>query len=94
MNKGIKEQVNQKYCPCGGIILADTEEWEIPLCYSCFRKYELTPNEKLLLRQIVDTILKTISKKDRRFDGEVIFKFSTVDGIDLQSIDKKLRVSK
>lgn len=25
-------------CPCGGIILADTEDWAVPLCYSCFPK--------------------------------------------------------
>jgi len=24
-------------CPCGGIILADTEDWKVPLCYECFR---------------------------------------------------------
>jgi len=23
-------------CPCGGIILADTEDWKTPLCYSCY----------------------------------------------------------
>lgn len=23
-------------CPCGGIILADTEDWVIPVCYDCF----------------------------------------------------------
>lgn len=24
-------------CPCGGIILADTEDWKVPLCYECYR---------------------------------------------------------
>lgn len=24
--------IEQKYCPCGGIILADTEDWETPVC--------------------------------------------------------------
>lgn len=23
-------------CPCGGIILADTEDWKVPLCYECY----------------------------------------------------------
>ncbi len=27
---------DQMYCPCGDIILADTEEWPIPLCYECY----------------------------------------------------------
>lgn len=22
-------------CPCGGVILADTEDWPTPLCYEC-----------------------------------------------------------
>lgn len=23
-------------CPCGGVILADTENWKTPLCYACY----------------------------------------------------------
>ena len=23
-------------CPCGGIILADTEDWNVPVCYDCY----------------------------------------------------------
>lgn len=23
-------------CPCGGIILADTEDWDTPLCHECW----------------------------------------------------------
>jgi hypothetical protein len=30
--------MKQNYCPCGGIILADTEEWRLPRCYSCWEK--------------------------------------------------------
>jgi hypothetical protein len=26
----------QAYCPCGGIILADTEDWKTPLCDECY----------------------------------------------------------
>jgi hypothetical protein len=25
----------KKWCPCGGVILADTENWPVPLCSSC-----------------------------------------------------------
>lgn len=32
----IKIEVRQKYCPCGGIILADTEDWKTPLCDECY----------------------------------------------------------
>jgi hypothetical protein len=28
--------INQKYCPCGGIILADSEDWETPVCNEHF----------------------------------------------------------
>lgn len=26
-------------CPCGDIILADTENWPVPLCYDCYPKH-------------------------------------------------------
>lgn len=29
-------------CPCGGIILADTEDWKVPLCANCSDKPFLT----------------------------------------------------
>ena len=25
-------------CACGGIILADTEDWEKPCCYNCWQE--------------------------------------------------------
>lgn len=25
-------------CPCGAVIFADTEEWEVPLCYNCYEE--------------------------------------------------------
>jgi hypothetical protein len=25
-------------CPCGGIVLADTEDWKIPRCNECYEK--------------------------------------------------------
>lgn len=28
--------MSEERCLCGGVILADTEDWETPLCYSCF----------------------------------------------------------
>lgn len=31
-------------CPCGGIILADTENWDVPLCDNCYSDWE-TRNE-------------------------------------------------
>lgn len=29
---------NADYCPCGGIILADTEDWKTPLCPNCYEE--------------------------------------------------------
>jgi hypothetical protein len=23
-------------CPCGGIVLADTDEWSVPRCFDCW----------------------------------------------------------
>lgn len=28
--------IDQKNCPCGGTILADTEDWKIKLCDTCY----------------------------------------------------------
>lgn len=27
---------SEKHCPCGGVILADTEDWKVPLCHECW----------------------------------------------------------
>jgi len=29
-------EMKQIFCPCGGVILADTEDWETPLCVECW----------------------------------------------------------
>lgn len=45
-------------CPCGGIILADTEEWPTPLCYTCYLPSEkvtpaiLSEEEKLRINSL------------------------------------------
>ena len=39
----MKKNTEQR-CPCGGIILADTEDWPTPLCYNCY--VELNEGEK------------------------------------------------
>lgn len=31
-----KEYEIGERCPCGGIILADTDSWKVPLCYQCY----------------------------------------------------------
>jgi len=28
--------MRKHFCPCGGVILADTEDWPIPMCFNCF----------------------------------------------------------
>lgn len=30
--------MKKELCECGGIILADTEEFEKPMCYECFER--------------------------------------------------------
>lgn len=42
--------MTQAYCPCGGIILADTEMWKVPLCDECYTALgepESDPNGEL-----------------------------------------------
>lgn len=31
-----REAFVQAYCPCGGVILADTEDWAVPICNECY----------------------------------------------------------
>ena len=33
-----KYTFTEQRCPCGGVILADTEDWPTPLCYECYPK--------------------------------------------------------
>lgn len=28
----------KEFCDCGGVIFADTEDWENPVCYNCYEK--------------------------------------------------------
>ncbi len=35
----VREVIPSTCFKCGGVILADTEEWKSPLCYSCFAEF-------------------------------------------------------
>ncbi len=38
--------MSQRYCSkCGGIIIADTEDWFMALCYSCWTEIGQPANE-------------------------------------------------
>ena len=40
-------------CPCGGIILADTEDWKTPLCYSCYSDLlEINESAKMVINAL------------------------------------------
>jgi hypothetical protein len=40
--------MEDKRCPCGGIILADTEDWQTPLCHECWLPYTRMDVPKLV----------------------------------------------
>lgn len=44
-------------CPCGGIILADTENWEEPLCHECW-----LPFAKIDIPKVLGCYNETIQK--------------------------------
>lgn len=50
-------------CPCGAIILADTEDWDIPLCYECYMAAE-----ELGVKKELETEIQ--KHKDVHKDGE------------------------
>lgn len=60
-------------CPCGGIILADTEDWKTPLCYTCYtdlhKGYTELVNKYVDLKHQLEAI-KAGSPKPRKGDWE------------------------
>lgn len=34
----IDEDPPAERCPCGGFVLADTEDWQVPRCYTCWTR--------------------------------------------------------
>lgn len=49
-------------CSCGGIILADTEDWAKPLCADCYHDLEIQKTRNLAL-ELQDIKQKKIIKK-------------------------------
>lgn len=43
-------------CPCGGIILADTEDWKIPMCHECAHPF-------IHLIGLVSWLVKTVPSR-------------------------------
>ena len=37
--------LSENRCPCGGVILADTEDWKTPRCYQCWWNLGSPENE-------------------------------------------------
>lgn len=62
----------KKGCPCGGVILADTEDWPVPICNSCYefnRKQflsELVP----LLRECRDAIQDQLARANQAIETD------------------------
>jgi len=47
-NAGYEEGVKEarRWCPCGDVILADTEDWPIQMCYECSSHFKLVTPDK------------------------------------------------
>ena len=47
---GVQAQKEEakKYCPCGDVILADTEDWIIPMCCECGSHFVLKDEENII----------------------------------------------
>ena len=39
-------------CPCGGVILADTEDWKIPVCCNCWEEIGSPIDEPVILKKL------------------------------------------
>jgi len=46
-------------CACGGIILADTENWKTPLCDECYSDIERLYRENAKLRECLNDMINS-----------------------------------
>lgn len=60
----MSEENTKLRCPCGDIILADTEDWPVPLCYNCYPEHLVHENE-ILRGQCVFVTKDTQKYKDQ-----------------------------
>jgi len=74
-----KKARNQKRkkdrCPCGGVILADTEDWATPLCYGCYPKDLVDKIEKLNSHHM------KMMEKQTRISAHFFDKLKTKDAV-------------
>lgn len=64
---------------CGGVILADTEDWERPVCYDCFHELgEPTTDPSVLLD---DQAYMYSEVPGRRVHGVVLYRDGTIEDI-------------
>lgn len=57
-----KLEMRKDRCPCGGIILADTEDWPIPTCHECYPKELDELRAKLeIAKAALETIAHSLS---------------------------------
>lgn len=52
-------------CPCGHVILADTEDWEIPLCCDCYYKMRGRFMDELLQELKAEKRKRTLYQSSR-----------------------------
>lgn len=49
--------MNENSCPCGQVILADTEDWGVPLCYDCYLDLGKEYTKLLAANEVMDQAL-------------------------------------
>lgn len=60
---------SEKWCKCGGVVLADTEDWPSPLCNSCYELAQAhfkqdSEKEIARLREALEHIAKQIISEE------------------------------
>lgn len=67
----------QKFCRCGGVILADTETWAVPLCGACYVKAG-SPTQELVPRSAAELEVSSVPAEIEAKKNKAVLPLFTV----------------
>ena len=59
------------WCPCGGVIWADTEEWTVPICVECWEELGMPQEEPKNLAEHMKALVPHVRRTETGMLGEV-----------------------
>ena len=73
-------------CPCGDVILADTEDWTTPLCYDCYPRhlveaYEAIKKERDELNERIEYLENRAISRRQTFNKELAIREVEIEAL-------------